>query len=147
MSVLESVNVYAWLAATLRADATLIGLLANGALGVQREMIPTITATAFPYVVISTQSEVDVQQLNRIRLWTTGLYQVTVYGLREQEDTLTVPAAHRVDTLLQHVTGSANGTLIRSCSRESSIAYAEYVRGIGIVSHRGGLWRIEAQAP
>ncbi len=144
--MIEAAQVLTWLGARLRADATLCALLPDGAAGIAREGIPGVQSSHLPIVVYSATPLQDVLNLmGNYRVIVPGLYTVKVIGRRDQYAAAIVPAANRLDTLLDRVSGSSGGVQVRSCIRQQILAYAEDDPALGWIEYLGGQWYIEAQ--
>lgn len=138
----ETTRVDVWLQTVLAADATLTGLVGDQ---VFSELAPQ--DASFPRVVHQHQGSVDVRTATSSgRIMLSGLW--LVRGIAATEDFRSLQAiADRVDVLLERASGSADGGLVFSCTRESPFRLLEPADGGIQYRHLGGLYRIYAQVP
>ena len=129
-----------WIIATLTASSA---FTTNAPGGVHSGLAPTGTPT--PYCVVTVQSGgVDVAGVAGIRLFTTPLYQVRVFGPATQYAAI-VAAADAADAVLQRAHGTTADGTIMSCIRQSGLAIDEIV-GTGVQwSSLGGLYRLQVR--
>jgi len=130
-----------WLSTTLKADATLTGLVSTRIYNTRR---PSPT-TPFPVVIFQLQAAGDdLLVLGGVRVWAPLLY--LVRGIAEQtsyEGTLAT-IANRIDTLLHAQSGTATAGTIWVAVRERAFQMSEIVDG-RTFAHLGGLYRIQAR--
>ena len=130
-----------WLSTTLKADATLTGLVSTRIYNTRR---PSAT-TPFPVVIFQLQAAGDdYLVLGGVRVWAPLLY--LVRGIAEQtsyEGTLAT-IANRIDTLLHAKSGTATAGTIWVAVRERAFQMSEIVDG-RTFAHLGGLYRIQAR--
>lgn len=129
-----------WLYATLSADATLAGLVADRISGT---LSPELLE--LPYVTFLMQSSRDVSEVSGIRISTDNLYIVKAVGQTSTWDDL-APIASRIDYLI-HRPGSVmiQGSGSLTCIREMVHQQAEVDEGLQY-RHLGGIYRIRASA-
>lgn len=133
-----------WIYSVLAGDATLLGLVNDGAASISGTASPTPLPT--PFVSFSFDSGLDVLTgagADRIAL--NALYLVKAVAATGSWDDV-APVAARVDALLHRpyqVMTVAGGSL--SCSREKIVQYPEVNEGVQY-RHLGGLYRIRASA-
>jgi hypothetical protein len=130
-----------WLNTTLKADATLAGLVSTRIYNTRR---PSAT-TPFPVVIFQLQAAGDdLLVLGGVRVWAPLLY--LVRGIAEQtsyEGTLAT-IANRIDTLLHAKSGTATAGTVWVAVRERAFQMSEIVDG-RTFAHLGGLYRIQAR--
>lgn len=131
-----------WLYTKLTADATMVGLVGTR---VYAEMAPP--TAAYPFVVTSHLSSVDVPTHNQYRIMTSGIW--LVRGIVEDFSfNATLKAvAERIDFLLHRSAGgTADGgaAAIFTSHREQPFRMAEEVEGKSF-RHLGGQYRIYIQ--
>ena len=130
-----------WLNTTLKADATLTGLVSTRIYNTRR---PSAT-TPFPVVIFQLQAAGDdLLVLGGVRVWAPLLY--LVRGIAEQtsyEGTL-ASIANRIDTLLHAKSGTATAGTVWVAVRERAFQMSEIVDG-RTFAHLGGLYRIQAR--
>ena len=130
-----------WLSTTLKADATLTGLVSTRIYNTRR---PSAT-TPFPVVIFQLQAAGDdLLVLGGVRVWAPLLY--LVRGIAEQtsyEGTL-ASIANRIDTLLHAKSGTATAGTVWVAVRERAFQMSEIVDG-RTFAHLGGLYRIQAR--
>jgi len=130
-----------WLNTTLKADATLTGLVSTRIYNTRR---PSAT-TPFPVVIFQLQAAGDdLLVLGGVRVWAPLL--CLVRGIAEQtsyEGTL-ASIANRIDTLLHAKSGTATAGTVWVAVRERAFQMSEIVDG-RTFAHLGGLYRIQAR--
>jgi len=130
-----------WLSTTLKADATLAGLVSTRVYNTRR---PSAT-TPFPCVIFQLQAAGDdLMVLGGVRVWANMLY--LVRGIAEQtsyEGDL-ASIANRIDAVLHAKSGTATAGTIWVAVRERPFQMSEIVDG-RTFAHLGGLYRIQAR--
>ena len=130
-----------WLSTTLKADATLAGLVSTRIYNTRRPS----KDTPFPCVIFQLQAAGDdLMVLGGVRVWASLLY--LVRGISEQtsyEGNL-ASIANRIDAVLHAQSGSATAGTIWVCARERPFQMSEIVDG-RTFAHLGGLYRIQAR--
>ena len=133
----------AYLLAALQADSALAPFIPGGAF---RSTAPQSAIDNPPYILITYQGGADVMGSFADRLFTSGLYQVAVYGPDTMMAANLVPAARRIDADLHRTSGTAQGGIVLACYREQPLALSEVISGSDIVWTRvGGLYRLLVQ--
>ncbi|AZF90299.1 MAG: hypothetical protein BPHS0_13 [Phage 5P_3] len=132
-----------WLYDTLKADATLVALLASATAIYERGVLPQ-TATR-PYVLYDLQTPSDVSAIGGYRIMTE--VEATVRGVVEAENYSTARSiAARIDALLHRANAARNTYgLVLTCVRVAPLRGSERIEGGGRVVWQGGVYRIQCQ--
>lgn len=134
---------YEFLLSEITSDSILTSLITGG---FWRNIAPLDTSP--PYGLLSMQSGSDVLTMNGVRIMDSLLMNVRVYGPVSLFDTVLLPAANEIDTLLKRTNGviftTDNLGAILACFREQPIELSEEVNG-DIWDTIGGLYRIQLQ--
>lgn len=130
-----------WLSTTLKADATLAGLVSTRVYNTRRPS----TTTPFPCVIFQLQAAGDdLLVLGGVRVWANMLY--LVRGIAEQtsyEGNL-ASIANRIDAVLHAQSGTATAGTVWVAVRERPFQMSEIVDG-RTFAHLGGLYRVYAK--
>lgn len=131
----EVVTADRWLTQTLKADATLMGLVT----GIYTYPIPP--AVQLPYVLISEQAVGDLMAIGAHRIWVNGLWVVrAIFEMSSWAGNLET-AANRIDAALHAQMGSVTGGNVWACVRESPFRLVENNGGQQL-RHLGGIYRL-----
>ena len=136
-----------WLVQTLGLDATI-----SGYCGANQVFVHTLPQkAAYPLVLCTYLSSIDVQPINVKRAMTRALYQIVVMT-KGAPDSGTRTVADQIDTLIgfarSNVLNISGTNWVFNGRREMPVSIAEYATeagGSGVRFHRmGGDYRIEA---
>lgn len=131
----EVITAEKWLVQSLKADATLMGLVTN----VYTYPIPL--SAVLPYVLISEQASNDLMAMGAYRTWVDGIWIVrAIFETSSWAGNLET-AANRIDTVLHGKEGSLVGGNIWACVREAPFRLTENNGGQQL-RHLGGQYRI-----
>lgn len=123
--------------ATLRGDATLMGLVSGVFVGGSAPQ-----GTAYPFIVLQLMSGNDTSAVGGIRIWGDLVYLIKVVGETADYQTMRGAVA-RMDALLHRSSGTSTDGTIWACVREQTIRLPEVVQGKQY-RHDGGMYRIYA---
>lgn len=134
-----------WLVATLSGRTELTDLLVGGAESIHNSQVPTGALGEFPAVVFQHQGSVDVRGNGPATIGITGLW--LVKGVVEGRDFGAVsPIAAQIQAAINMQDGSPSGGFVFACTRESRFSMPEHSDDDHDFRHRGGIYRIFAQA-
>lgn len=137
--MIESLRVRTWLIALLKADATLLPLIAGRVYG---SRIPA--GAIFPLIQMNMQSGRDIQGLGTNRLMSRPLFQIKVItrgGITAETEAIT----DRLDQILQNTSAVPHRGVVISAQREQEISYTEQIDSDTFFEHTGGLYRFSLQ--
>lgn len=137
----ETAQAVSWIVATCQADSTLMAA-ATGGVWVDKADLGTVA----PFVLIQQQVMADTMNLQGVRLFSRGLFQIKAVGPNAIYATLTT-IADLVDGHFKNarsVALSPSGGILASY-REQSLSYPDEVNGEAW-THLGGLYNIDVQA-
>lgn len=127
-----------FIVATLTGDPTLTALLPGG---VHRGVADPTTPT--PFISINLQAGTDVTTMNAVRLMSSLVYQIKVYG--PSSTTVAVAQAdHAMDALLKRTSGTTSDGYVLSAYRDGSIFLDEILAGEQWVGC-GGMYRLQVE--
>jgi hypothetical protein len=134
----ETSYVAEWLYETLSEDVTLSGLVTGG---VHEDPAPQ--GSAFPFLVFSLISALDVQVHNAMRIMVDSLWLVKAVD-QNGSFSRTRTIMNRVDEILHRASGNLGDAFIYSCVREESIRMTEVDDGKPY-RHLGAQYRVHVQ--
>lgn len=132
--------------AALKSDATLTALLGAGANGIFLQDVPA--GALDPYAVVAQQATLrDIQARGGQLVMGKGLITVQVIGKATDLSAKLVPAADRIDALLNTLAGvSVNGGTVVRIVRDRELFYTEPLGDTGVVyAHAGYIYQWWAQ--
>lgn len=139
--VVEVMEGFAFIKATLIADNTLTGLATGG---VWRDLAPVSTVP--PFIVMVNMTAPDVTTMNAYHILSRPTYQVKAVGPASMTATL-VTIAENIDRLLggtTPVSGFTSKAYISSSYRESGLTMSEIVGGEQW-ENIGGIYHLDIQ--
>jgi hypothetical protein len=143
MSVLGPAEGIAYILATLQATNAVTSIATGG---IFRGVAPQSSINTPPYILINYQGGADVMGSFADRLFTTGLYQVAIYGPDPLVETALVAGAQAIDAALHRTKGTAAGGIILAAYREQPLMLSEVISGSDVMWTRcGGLYRLLVQ--
>lgn len=140
-TVVEVVEAYEWLDATLKGDATIQSLVGNPA---RVHEHPAPQGTVSPYITVQSMAPLeDLDVVGAHRVWTEGLF--LVRAVAETASIKVVePIAKRIDELLHRSGGATADGRVVSSTREEAFYLPEFTNGKSY-RHLGGVYRLYIQ--
>jgi hypothetical protein len=137
----ETALAYGWIYSTCTADATLMAAATGGVWKDKADV-----GTVAPYVLIQQQVMADTMNINGVRLFSRGLFQIKAVGPNTIYTTL-VTIADLLDGHFKNARSIALSSTagILASYREQELSYPDEVNGVAW-THLGGLYTIDVQA-